>query len=214
MSETPIDGSRRRAALAMRALNDAFVGHEADPSVHDEIEAMARELTERLRTGERRDRAAMLAPHVARMFHDGPVARPERAGANPMTDRAVGGETNPTAVDLQVRYEHDEVIVITTLGAAFEGAPGRAHGGMVAAVFDDVTGYVLPLVGAAAYTGELTVRYRRPTPVGVPLEIRCRLDGREGRKVRISGECRTSDGEVVATVAALYITVERFGVTT
>ena len=39
-----------------------------------------------------------------------------------------------------------------------------------------------------AFTGELTVRYLAPVPVDEPLEIRARLDGRERRKLFISGE--------------------------
>ena len=94
-----------------------------------------------------------------------------------------------------------------TLRRAFEGAPGRAHGGIVAAAFDDVTGFVIAQLREPAFTGELTVRYLAPVPIDEPLEIRARLDGRERRKLFISGEVR-ADGTVIATCRAIYITVD------
>ncbi|HUO47646.1 MAG TPA: PaaI family thioesterase, partial [Acidimicrobiales bacterium] len=90
---------------------------------------------------------------------------------------------------------------------AFEGAPGRAHGGIVAAAFDDVTGFVIGRLQEPAFTGELTVRYLAAVPVDEPLEIRARLEGRERRKLFISADMRTGEA-VVATCRAIYVTVD------
>jgi acyl-coenzyme A thioesterase PaaI-like protein len=122
-------------------------------------------------------------------------------------DRAVGGGSNPTSVELDVRFEGADVVADVVLHRAFEGAPGRAHGGIVAAAFDDVTGFVIAQLQEPAFTGELTVRYLAPVPVDEPLELRTRLDGRERRKLFISGEAR-ADGKVIATCRAIYITVD------
>jgi acyl-coenzyme A thioesterase PaaI-like protein len=122
-------------------------------------------------------------------------------------DRAVGGASNPTSLDLAVRYSDDEVVADLTLRRAFEGAPGRAHGGIVAAAFDDVTGFVIGKLQEPAFTGELTVRYLAAVPVEEPLEIRARLEGRERRKLFVAAEARTRE-TVVATCRAIYITVD------
>lgn len=205
--------NRQDAAAALRALNDAFVAHHADPAsllrIHDFARAMAAELA----TCDRRDRAGMLAQHVGRIFGGEERERlPEPSGLDPMTDRAVGGVCNPISVPLDFSHEGREVVIRTTLGASYEGAPGRAHGGMVAALFDDVTGFVLPLIGTPAYTGQLTVRYHHAVPVETPLVFRCRLGGRDGRKVTVTADCHAGD-RLVASAEALFITVEtgRFG---
>ena len=78
---------------------------------------------------------------------------------------------------------------------------------MVAAAFDDVTGFVIGRLQEPAFTGELTVRYLAAVPVDRALEIRARLDGRERRKLFISAELH-SGNEMVATCRAIYITVE------
>ena len=105
-------------------------------------------------------------------------------------------------------FEPDGVVARVVLRQAFEGAPGRAHGGIVAAAFDDVTGFVIGQLHEPAFTGELTVRYLAPVPVNEPLVMRARLEGRERRKLFITAVAL--HGElVVATCRAIYITVDR-----
>jgi len=201
------DEPRLAAAAALRALNHAFVAHEADSELLVRIAAFAHEASVELRAAERRDLTPLLHAHVGRLFGVDPADGTQPGSINPMTDRAVGGPTNPIAADLDFEYADGEVVVRTTLGAAYEGAPGRAHGGMVAALFDDVTGFLLPLAGTPAYTGQLAVRYHRPVPIGSPLEFRTRIEGRDGRKLHVTADCRSGD-ELVATAKVLFITVE------
>ena len=144
-----------------------------------------------------RDRAALM-----RIRPEGQIM-----GGLGFEDRAVGGSSNPTSIELAVRDDGDEVVAEVVLRRAFEGAPGRAHGGIVAAAFDDVTGFVIGKLQEPAFTGELTVRYLAPVPVDEPLEMRARLNGRERRKLFISAEARAGN-EVVATCNAIYITVD------
>jgi acyl-CoA thioesterase FadM len=53
-------------------------------------------------------------------------------------------------------------------------------------------------------TGELTIRYRRPTPIGVPLTLRGRTTAVDGRRVETTGEI-IADGEVTASAVGLFI---------
>jgi acyl-coenzyme A thioesterase PaaI-like protein len=111
-------------------------------------------------------------------------------------------------VAIDVRCEGDDAVAETVLGAAFEGAPGRAHGGVVAAIFDDVMGYVLSIHKVPAFTGRLAITYRAPTPIGAPLIFRARLDRREERKLHISATAHTLDGlELIAEATATFIVI-------
>ena len=78
---------------------------------------------------------------------------------------------------------------------------------MIAAAFDDVTGFIIGRIGQPTFTGELTVRYVGPTPIETPVLMTARLDGQERRKLFISGEA-TVDGVVTATCKAIYITID------
>lgn len=191
------EAARTDAAAHLRALSHSFAAHDPDDDVLTQIAASARELTAQLDTTGIRDRLALM-----RQRAEGSIM-----GGLGFEDRAVGGSANPTSVELAARYEGDEVVAFVVLKHAFEGAPGRAHGGIVAAAFDDVTGFVIAQLQEPAFTGELTVRYLAPVPVDEPLELRARLDGRERRKLFISGEARAA-GEVIATCRAIYITVD------
>ena len=185
------------AAASLRALSHAFAAHDPDDDGLAAITETAQVLARRVDETPVRDRLTLMRDRP-----DGSVL-----GGRGFEDRAVGGTSNPTSVELQVRYDADEVIADVVLRRAFEGAPGRAHGGIVAAAFDDVTGFVIGMLQEPAFTGELTVRYLAPVPVDETLEIRARLDGRERRKLFISAEMRTG-GSVIATCRAIYITVD------
>jgi acyl-coenzyme A thioesterase PaaI-like protein len=116
-------------------------------------------------------------------------------------------------VAIKVHREGAEAVAKVTLGPAFEGAPGRAHGGVVAAIFDDAMGFVLSMERTPAYTGRLTVSYLAPTPVGEELEFRARLRDRTGRKLFIDGTAYHGSARV-AEAEGLFIVIppERFGI--
>ena len=122
----------------------------------------------------------------------------------------VSGPWNPMGIAMDVRREGEEAVAELELGPAFEGAPGRSHGGIVAAVFDDVLGYMLTFLQQPGFTGELTVRYLAATPIGQRLEFRARVTSREGRKIWAEAEATAADGSVVATATALFIAVESY----
>jgi acyl-coenzyme A thioesterase PaaI-like protein len=189
------------AAAALRDLNHAFAAHDPDDEQLREIGRDARTLVALLNTAPRRDRLALMRAGL------GAGTFPIATAGSGFADRAVGGAANPTSVDVVVTFEPDEVVAHVVLRPAFEGAPGRAHGGVVAAAFDDVTGFVIGQIHEPAFTGELVVRYLAPVPVNEPLEMRARLDARERRKLFITAEARHL-GEVVATCRAIYITVD------
>ena len=70
----------------------------------------------------------------------------------------------------------------------YEGGPGVAHGGWVAAVLDEVLGHLGPLNGGLTVTGTLTVEYRKPTPILHDLEVHAWVDRIEGRRWYLEGE--------------------------
>lgn len=76
-------------------------------------------------------------------------------------------------MSIAVEYDRDEEWIVTrvVLVPAFERAPGRAHGGIVDAVFDENMGAVSPEAGTLAFTGTLTIIYRAPAPIDRPLRV-------------------------------------------
>jgi acyl-coenzyme A thioesterase PaaI-like protein len=191
----------------MRRLGHAIVGHDIDDAVFDQMRSTVEGLLAQVEASPVRQRPTL------NMDRDLFVVPPPQGGArgSHFTDCIVTGAANPMGVAAQVLRDGDDAVLRSTLGDAFEGAPGRAHGGVVAALFDEVMGFVLSITCTPAFTGRLTVTYRAPVPIGVPLEFRARLTGREGRKLLMAGEARHGY-TVLAEAEALFVAVdpERF----
>jgi acyl-coenzyme A thioesterase PaaI-like protein len=200
--------ARVDAATALRELGHAFVAHRAPASLLRSIGEAASELVAALRAEPRRVRPV---DELKRSLFDADVRDGE--GIHHFPDCVVSGDANPMGIAIRVRREGDEAVATVVLGPAFEGAPGRAHGGIVAAVFDDTMGFVLSMLRQTAFTGRLTVTYRAPTPVGEELEFRARLVERSGRKLTIGADARSASGVTIAEADGLFISIpaERFG---
>jgi acyl-coenzyme A thioesterase PaaI-like protein len=93
------------------------------------------------------------------------------------------------------------VIGEVTFGAAYEGPPGHCHGAWVAAMFDEVLGFAQLAPGFTAY---LHVNYRKPTPLGRPLDVKAWVDRVDGRKRFVKGEC-SCDGVLLSDAEGLFI---------
>jgi acyl-coenzyme A thioesterase PaaI-like protein len=194
--------ARAWAGKAVRDLGHALVGHRADLGLIDHISATLDDLTAQLVAAPTRQRGDH-TPHG-----DWGNPAPEHVELTSFDERPVSGRASPWGLDLTVWREGDEILATCTLRAAHEGAPGRSHGGVVAALFDDVFGFLLTLVVEPAFTGELTVRYEAGVPIGVPLTCRVRITERVGRKILMTGEL-IADDAVVARSKATFITIAR-----
>ena len=71
--------------------------------------------------------------------------------------------------------EDGTVIGRATLGAAYEGPPGQAHGGVVALLLDQVLGETAHVAGRPGFTAYLTINYRHLTRLG-KLRIEARAE--------------------------------------
>lgn len=95
-----------------------------------------------------------------------------------------------------------------------EGAPGLAHGGVVAAAFDETLGAANELLRIPMVTGRLECDYLRPVPVGAVLFIAATCNAVAGRKIYASAEAHLDapDGPLAARAAAVFIkvTLEHF----
>jgi acyl-coenzyme A thioesterase PaaI-like protein len=194
---------RTEAAAALRDLLHAFVGHEGNDVALTAIRDWARDEADALERTPSRSRLRLMQQVVDPA---GPTVWKPGGGPG-FEDRAVGGRANPSGLVLDSWREGDTMVADVTLGAAFEGAPGRAHGGVVAAAFDDFTGSIIGMLQEPAFTGELTVRFVQPVPVRTPLRLRAWLDSRDGRKLYIHADAHADD-QLVATCKAVYITVD------
>ena len=78
------------------------------------------------------------------------------------------------------------------------------HGGVIAAVFDEILAMANVVSGNAGFTGTLTIKYHATTPLNTPIELWGMNVRQDGRKQISRGEMRV-DGKVTATAEGLFI---------
>lgn len=136
--------------------------------------------------------------------------RPHADGAElpPHHELCLGcGPDNPHGHHIQVRRHGNGVVAEHTFDNRHVGAPGIAHGGAVATVIDDLFGFLLYLVGTPAVTRQLTVEYRAPVMIDVPYRLEAHLTSQEGRKLFLAANLADTDGVVLGTSTAVFVTV-------
>ena len=201
-SPDAVRAARQRAGRAIRDLSHAFIGRHATVDQIDRLTEVLEGITAELwPQGERSRIDAFVGERDAEY--------PQGRFTHDFDDRPVSGTASPYGLDLDLHRHGDEIEALVTLRSAHEGAPGRSHGGFVAALFDDVFGLVLGVIKQSAFTGELSVRYHAATPLFSELACRVRLDHQDGRKIYLVGELtERSSGTVIATAKATFIAVD------
>ena len=179
-----------RLADAVRRLMDAAVVTELNEDERRELAERVDELTEQL---------------AAKSRDTMPWPDPESMARGDRPFSPVIGAANPIAPPMTVRTLDDgSVVGEATMRPIHEGPPAVVHGGWVATLLDQLLGHANAAAGVGGFTAELTVRYRRPTPYGVPLTVRARTDSVNGRRVHASGEI-VADGVVTAEASGLFL---------
>jgi acyl-coenzyme A thioesterase PaaI-like protein len=106
-------------------------------------------------------------------------------------------------VGLKLRFDDngvDEVRSTYTVPRHFQGYPGIAHGGIIAAMLDETTVRVAMIADHNRFmmTARMEIKYRKPVPTETPLLLVGRLLKDYGRKIDAHGEIRLPDDSVAA----------------
>jgi acyl-coenzyme A thioesterase PaaI-like protein len=194
------------AASLMRELGHEFVGRVLSDEQLDTFSEELRRLLERVR-----DTAPRVREFSRASLGEFAMTIPtfEEIGQRQLfSDSVVAGAANPMGLGAQLWRDGDAACMRVTLGRAFEGAPGRAHGGVVAALLDEVMGLLNVIHGSMAFTAQLDITYHAPTPFGEPIIARAWLTRREDRKRFVEGALHAND-VLVASAKAIFITIDR-----
>ncbi len=131
------------------------------------------------------------------------------------------GRLNEHGLQIKSYWDGDEAVCTYTPQPYHTAIPGYVYGGLIASLIDcHSTG----TAAAAAYraegremdtdppfrflTASLHVDYIRPTPIGVPLEVRARVKEIKGRKVVITSTL-SAQGQVCARGEVVAVQVPK-----
>ena len=119
------------------------------------------------------------------------------------------GPDNPFG--LKARPQRDEAAgrawLTTVLPPEYQGWEGVAHGGMVAALLDEVSAYAAMAVSKQIVTAELTVRYLKPVPLGREIYVEAHVRDRIRRSVSVEA-VMTCEGEVLARASGRMVVLK------
>ena len=116
------------------------------------------------------------------------------------------GEEHPTGLHMKVVGGGDTIRGSFLVTEHHQGAPGLAHGGVIASALDEAMGFLIYLYEKPAVTAHLEVDYRKPVPIGSTLDLEAKLDKVDGRKIFASVTGRV-DGNIHVEGHSLYLQV-------
>ncbi len=122
----------------------------------------------------------------------------------------VCGLANP--VGLQLRFYSQgsaQVKAEYTVPEHYQGYPGVVHGGIVAAMLDEICARAL-MAGdnpRFMFTARLELRYRKNVPVGQPLQLIGRALKIKSQTASAHGAIYSSEGELLAEAEALLMNI-------
>jgi uncharacterized protein (TIGR00369 family) len=117
------------------------------------------------------------------------------------------GLENPSGLHLRfIDNGRDQVFTRFTIGLQHAGYPGMAHGGIVAAILDEVGGRTVMINNPNCFfvTAHMDVRYRQPVPVGMPLDAVGRLLTHRASRTRAHAEIFGAGQIILAEADILY----------
>ncbi|MCL6731351.1 PaaI family thioesterase [Streptomyces sp. JV178] len=145
-----------------------------------------------------------------------PVRHPEAPAPGELLGAHYGqcfgcGDEQPHGLHLQARAgEGVSLTAEFTVKAAHQGAPGLAHGGVLATALDETLGSLTWLLRTIAVTGRLETDFVRPVPVGAVLHLQAEVTAVAGRKIYASATGRVGgpDGPLAVRADALFVEVK------
>ncbi|MEU3997973.1 PaaI family thioesterase [Streptomyces fungicidicus] len=150
------------------------------------------------------------ADAVTPVRHPDAPAPGEPLGAHYGQCFGCGGE-QPHGLHLEARAgEGVSITAEFTVQAAHQGAPGLAHGGVLATALDEALGSLNWLLRTIAVTGRLETDFVRPVPVGTVLHLEAEVTAVAGRKIycTATGRIGGPGGPVAVRADALFIEVK------
>jgi acyl-coenzyme A thioesterase PaaI-like protein len=119
-----------------------------------------------------------------------------------------GDGSNPRALNPDIFWDPEKKRIETrfTADATWAGFEGVVHGGLLAAILDETMAWAIEYEHSKfAYTGDLSLRFKKPVLVGEPYLALGWVASIEGRKYLTEGQILNPDGEVAVFSNSTFI---------
>lgn len=117
----------------------------------------------------------------------------------------VCGPLNPVGLHLSFKKSGEKVTASFVPQKIHQGYADIVHGGLIAAVLDEVMVKACILNGVNAMTAEMSVRFKRPLKIGISCTAEAWLISRSQRLIEAESIMRDQDGNTIALAKAKLI---------
>jgi acyl-coenzyme A thioesterase PaaI-like protein len=121
---------------------------------------------------------------------------------------AVCGVENPVSLKGQFfEVEGGELLGVFRPLEVHQGYPGRLHGGIASTALDETIGRAINMTEPDAWgvTVELTVRFKKPVPLGEDVRVVARITRDSRRLFEGTGQIVLADGSVAVEASGKYM---------
>ena len=119
------------------------------------------------------------------------------------------GVMNEQGLHLELHVDGDRCWTEIALPDGFQGWDGIAHGGIICTVLDEVMAWSLAATDSWGLTARLSVEFKRPVRLGVPIRGEGWVTAGRRRIVETAAQLvDAATGEVLATATATYVAAD------
>ena len=188
-----------KAAAATRRINKALSNKKPTDEQLERTATELNALADVLEQGSPRSKFDdfLTRPHLGEIYEGQFAPIPAEDGDELEFDpfSIGGGYLHPSSVGITfVRESQHSITATCNIDAMFAGPPEMAHGGIIALVIDECMGSLIRMTGRQAFTANLSINYRAPTPVDEPLQFRAWIEEVVGRKTMLRVTCHGPAG--------------------
>lgn len=195
---------REQLATAVRRLMELTVTSSPPASALADAARRVDELADRLEGS-----VPVEGPVPVGRFAAHPVGSDEvNALTSAMPFDMVIGSCNPLSPPVEIEFAPPLAIGRVVFSPTYEGAPGCVHGAALAGCFDIMLTAANVLADAAGPTVELSIRYRKPTRIGVESVFETWVTRQTDRRVHSQGRL-LQDGVVTVEAVGEFAHMER-----
>jgi len=116
------------------------------------------------------------------------------------------GDQNEKGLKLKFRHpEPGRAETDLVIPEYFSGWENLTHGGLISMLLDEIMAHACLSLGLTGVTAELTVRFKKPLPVGTEVTVCGRVEEQKARIAVTAGDILDADGTCYASAGARFV---------
>lgn len=117
------------------------------------------------------------------------------------------GPDNPIGLHLRFERDAEGVRAQTRLAPEFQGWQSIAHGGIAMSLLDEAMAHAAAAAGHRGVTASISVRFRKPVPIGEPLELRGRIAWQRRNVIGLEASVTDASGTVLVDGEGKFVSM-------